>query len=59
MALMVSTFLFRALYQLHLVKADIARALIPKELKLVEAFGYHLICVTYVTRFFLLIHTIA
>ncbi|XP_065023146.1 protein NEOXANTHIN-DEFICIENT 1 isoform X2 [Musa acuminata AAA Group] len=41
----------RALYQLHLVKADIARALIPKELKLVEAFGYHLICVTYVTRY--------
>ncbi|CAL9166819.1 unnamed protein product [Musa hybrid cultivar] len=32
----------RALYQLHLVKADIARALIPKELKLVEAFGYTL-----------------
>ncbi|OAY70511.1 hypothetical protein ACMD2_05399 [Ananas comosus] len=31
-----------ALYQLHLVKADIARAFIPKELKLVEAFGYTL-----------------
>ncbi|URE35592.1 hypothetical protein MUK42_07678 [Musa troglodytarum] len=28
--------------KLHLVKADIARALIPKELKLVEAFGYTL-----------------
>ncbi|THU46998.1 hypothetical protein C4D60_Mb09t10870 [Musa balbisiana] len=42
MALMVCAFLFRALYQLHLVKADIARALIPKELKLVEAFGYTL-----------------
>ncbi|KAJ4784274.1 Protein NEOXANTHIN-DEFICIENT 1 [Rhynchospora pubera] len=36
--------LFRgsALYQLHLVKAEIARAFIPKELKLVEAFGYTL-----------------
>ncbi|RWW02336.1 hypothetical protein GW17_00034586 [Ensete ventricosum] len=44
LALIVSTFLFRALYQLHLVKADIARALIPNKLKLVEAFGYHLIC---------------
>ncbi|XP_074576882.1 protein NEOXANTHIN-DEFICIENT 1 isoform X1 [Curcuma longa] len=32
----------RALYQLHLVKAEIARAFIPKELKLVEAFGYTL-----------------
>ncbi|KAJ8459064.1 hypothetical protein OPV22_031990 [Ensete ventricosum] len=32
----------RALYQLHLVKADIARALIPNKLKLVEAFGYTL-----------------
>ncbi|KAG8365803.1 hypothetical protein BUALT_Bualt17G0009800 [Buddleja alternifolia] len=31
-----------ALYQLHLVKADTARALIPKEFKLVEAFGYTL-----------------
>lgn len=32
----------RALYQLHLVKAEIARKLIPKELKLVQAFGYTL-----------------
>ncbi|GAA0158436.1 hypothetical protein Leryth_017234 [Lithospermum erythrorhizon] len=32
----------KALYQLHLVKADIARAFIPKEFKLVEAFGYTL-----------------
>uniref|UniRef100_A0A1D1XTY1 Isoleucine--tRNA ligase n=2 Tax=Anthurium amnicola TaxID=1678845 RepID=A0A1D1XTY1_9ARAE len=32
----------RALYQLHLVKAKIARRFIPKELKLVEAFGYTL-----------------
>lgn len=31
-----------ALYQLHLVKSDIARALIPKEFRLVEAFGYTL-----------------
>ncbi|CAA0843420.1 Unknown protein [Striga hermonthica] len=31
-----------ALYQLHLVKAETARALIPKEFKLVEAFGYTL-----------------
>ncbi|PKA46401.1 hypothetical protein AXF42_Ash020292 [Apostasia shenzhenica] len=31
-----------ALYQLHLVKAEIARAFIPKEFKLVEAFGYTL-----------------
>ncbi|GLU06283.1 hypothetical protein SLE2022_233270 [Rubroshorea leprosula] len=31
-----------ALYQLHLVKAETARAFIPKELKLVEAFGYTL-----------------
>ncbi|XVE50034.1 hypothetical protein DITRI_Ditri01bG0129700 [Diplodiscus trichospermus] len=30
----------RALYQLHLVKAETARAFIPKELRLVEAFGY-------------------
>ena len=30
----------RALYQLHLVKATTARACIPKELRLVEAFGY-------------------
>ncbi|XP_039035559.1 protein NEOXANTHIN-DEFICIENT 1-like isoform X2 [Hibiscus syriacus] len=29
-----------ALYQLHLVKAETARAFIPKELRLVEAFGY-------------------
>ncbi|PKI57860.1 protein NEOXANTHIN-DEFICIENT 1 isoform X1 [Punica granatum] len=32
----------RALYQLHLVKAETARALIPKEFRLVEAFGYTL-----------------
>nr|ABR16607.1 unknown [Picea sitchensis] len=32
----------RALYQLHLVKAEIARKIIPKELKLVQAFGYTL-----------------
>ncbi|XP_026665961.1 protein NEOXANTHIN-DEFICIENT 1 isoform X2 [Phoenix dactylifera] len=31
-----------ALYQLHLVKAETARAFIPKELRLVEAFGYTL-----------------
>ncbi|KMZ66040.1 Acetoacetate decarboxylase [Zostera marina] len=31
-----------ALYQFHLVKSEIARAFIPKELKLVEAFGYTL-----------------
>ncbi|XP_019443837.1 PREDICTED: protein NEOXANTHIN-DEFICIENT 1 isoform X2 [Lupinus angustifolius] len=31
-----------ALYQLHLVKAEKAQACIPKELKLVEAFGYTL-----------------
>ncbi|KAH9774225.1 protein NEOXANTHIN-DEFICIENT 1 [Citrus sinensis] len=31
-----------ALYQLHLVKAQTARAFIPKEFKLVEAFGYTL-----------------
>ncbi|XP_058102974.1 protein NEOXANTHIN-DEFICIENT 1 isoform X6 [Magnolia sinica] len=31
-----------ALYQLHLVKADIARSFIPKDLRLVEAFGYTL-----------------
>lgn len=31
-----------ALYQLHLVKAETARAFIPKEFRLVEAFGYTL-----------------
>ncbi|KAK8958728.1 hypothetical protein KSP40_PGU022726 [Platanthera guangdongensis] len=31
-----------ALYQLHLVKAEVARAFIPKDFKLVEAFGYTL-----------------
>ncbi|KAH6771124.1 hypothetical protein C2S52_015927 [Perilla frutescens var. hirtella] len=31
-----------ALYQLHLVKAKTARAFIPKDFKLVEAFGYTL-----------------
>lgn len=33
-------FKFSALYQLHLVKAEIARSYIPKEFRLVEAFGY-------------------
>ncbi|KAJ0492214.1 putative acetoacetate decarboxylase, protein NEOXANTHIN-DEFICIENT 1 [Helianthus annuus] len=33
---------FSALYQFHLVKADIARAIIPKEFRLVQAFGYTL-----------------
>ncbi|CAI5473485.1 unnamed protein product [Closterium sp. Yama58-4] len=32
----------RALYQLNLVKADVARQVVPPELKLVEAFGYTL-----------------
>ncbi|XP_044487799.1 protein NEOXANTHIN-DEFICIENT 1-like isoform X2 [Mangifera indica] len=36
------TFKGSALYQLHLVKAETARAFIPKELRLVEAFGYTL-----------------
>ncbi|XP_022956122.1 protein NEOXANTHIN-DEFICIENT 1 [Cucurbita moschata] len=36
------TFRGRALYQLHLVKAKTARKCIPKELRLVEAFGYTL-----------------
>ncbi|CAK7336065.1 unnamed protein product [Dovyalis caffra] len=36
------TSILYALYQLHLVKAETARAFIPKELKLVEAFGYTL-----------------
>ncbi|CAL5421018.1 unnamed protein product [Camellia sinensis] len=31
-----------ALYQLHLVKAETARTFVPKEFKLVEAFGYTL-----------------
>ncbi|CAL4942649.1 unnamed protein product [Urochloa decumbens] len=31
-----------ALYQLHLVKASTARAFVPRELRLVEAFGYTL-----------------
>ncbi|XP_076884093.1 protein NEOXANTHIN-DEFICIENT 1-like [Bidens hawaiensis] len=31
-----------AVYQFHLVKADIARAIIPKEFRLVETFGYTL-----------------
>lgn len=31
---------FSALYQLHLVKSKTARAFIPKEFRLVEAFGY-------------------
>lgn len=31
-----------ALYQLHLVKASTARAFVPPELRLVEAFGYTL-----------------
>ncbi|XP_024395211.1 protein NEOXANTHIN-DEFICIENT 1 isoform X2 [Physcomitrium patens] len=32
----------RALYQLHLVKAEVARRIIPSELKVVQAFGYTL-----------------
>lgn len=32
----------RAFYQLNLVKAELARAFIPKEFRLVEAFGYTL-----------------
>ncbi|KAK1415908.1 hypothetical protein QVD17_31696 [Tagetes erecta] len=32
----------RALYQFHLVKAEVAKAIIPKEFRLVEAFGYTL-----------------
>nr|XP_043609217.1 protein NEOXANTHIN-DEFICIENT 1 isoform X2 [Erigeron canadensis] len=31
-----------ALYQFHLVKAEVAKAIIPKEFRLVEAFGYTL-----------------
>ncbi|XP_071690856.1 protein NEOXANTHIN-DEFICIENT 1 isoform X2 [Rutidosis leptorrhynchoides] len=31
-----------ALYQFHLVKSEIAKAIIPKEFRLVEAFGYTL-----------------
>lgn len=31
---------YSALYQLHLVKSETARAFIPKEFRLVEAFGY-------------------
>lgn len=38
--LLVIRFLLSALYQLHLVKAETARACIPKEFRLVEAFGY-------------------
>ncbi|VFQ76549.1 unnamed protein product [Cuscuta campestris] len=34
--------LYSALYQLHLVKSSTARALIPNEFRLVEAFGYTL-----------------
>ncbi|KVG92118.1 hypothetical protein Ccrd_026096 [Cynara cardunculus var. scolymus] len=37
-----SNTLLDALYQFHLVKAEIARAIIPKEFRLVEAFGYTL-----------------
>ncbi|TVU32152.1 hypothetical protein EJB05_23871, partial [Eragrostis curvula] len=33
---------YSALYQLHLVKASTARAFVPPELRLVEAFGYTL-----------------
>ncbi|XP_056867182.1 protein NEOXANTHIN-DEFICIENT 1-like isoform X1 [Raphanus sativus] len=36
------TFKGSALYQIHLVKAATARAFIPKELRLVEAFGYNI-----------------
>lgn len=35
-------FVLSALYQLHLVKAKTARACIPKDFRLVEAFGYFL-----------------
>ncbi|AAG26963.1 unknown protein [Arabidopsis thaliana] len=38
----VITCLLSALYQIHLVKAATARAFIPKEFRLVEAFGYTL-----------------
>ncbi|KAF3338697.1 hypothetical protein FCM35_KLT17534 [Carex littledalei] len=31
---------YSALYHLHLVKAETARSFIPKEFRLVEAFGY-------------------
>ncbi|KAF3341907.1 Phosphoenolpyruvate carboxykinase [ATP] [Carex littledalei] len=31
---------YSALYHLHLVKAETAQAFIPKEFRLVEAFGY-------------------
>ncbi|KAL3599368.1 hypothetical protein D5086_007286 [Populus alba] len=34
--------IWSALYQLHLVKSETARAFIPKEFRLVEAFGYTL-----------------
>lgn len=37
---LASFFAFSALYQIHLVKASTARAFIPKEFRLVEAFGY-------------------
>ncbi|CAN6908044.1 unnamed protein product, partial [Brassica oleracea] len=39
---LASFFAFSALYQIHLVKASTARAFIPKEFRLVEAFGYTL-----------------
>lgn len=37
--LIALVFLIRALYQLHLVKAATVRACIPKEFRLVQAFG--------------------
>ncbi|CAN7049870.1 unnamed protein product [Brassica rapa subsp. trilocularis] len=38
----VTSYYCGALYQIHLVKASTARAFIPKEFRLVEAFGYTL-----------------
>ena len=42
----LTVYLYSALYQLYLVKAEIARTFIPKEFKLVEAFGYGLLVST-------------
>lgn len=48
----------RALYQLHLVKAEVARRIIPSELKVVQAFG----CISFeilgyaATLYFILYH---
>ena len=44
----LTVYLFSALYQLHLVKSEIAHNFIPKEFKLlVEAFGYGLLVSTF------------